>query len=284
MKNKTNLIGIGNIVRVLGLMALLAVAAVSSAFAESVTKDFEFGAGTGASLSDRRTFWVPCGLPVTAKVTFSRLGAAAASNDVPIIIELKRPGTTSAQDGPVVASQNATAKRDEQTRTLNGPASSIGCSTPWAVRVRSTNGQSPLAIMGDITVTFDDSPFNINVEGNLITLDKGTSETKKIGGSSGLKQGKIVVTADWNHALLGAPGPLPVRLKFELINPNGQVVATDTGYSGAEINPCCSDDKMKITFRVQSCISGQWKLRITNNTDDDTMNINPKVRFTPDCT
>ena len=281
MKNKSNYVR--NIGRVFWLAVLLALAAVVPAFAESITKGFEFGAGTAHTISNKRNFTVPCGTSVSAQVTFSRLGDVGASNDVPIVIELRKPSSNSNTDGQLAASLNVTARRAEQTRTLNGSASNLGCPLQWTVRVKPANGQSPRAILGSITVTFNDSSSGISVEGGLITLDKGTSETKKIGGSGGLKQGKITITADWNHSAFGVPGPLPVKLKFELIDPSGNVVASDSGYSDAEINPCCSDDKMKLTFNVPSCITGQWKLKITNNTNDDTMNIDPTVRFSPDC-
>lgn len=283
MKNKINSIGIGNIGRVFGVMSLLAVATVSSAFAESITKTFEFGAGTANSISNKRTFNVPCGVDVSAAVEHYRLGDAGTAFDVPIVIELKKPGATADVEGTVADTQNATAKRAKQTATVTGTQSDRGCSLPWVVRVKPASGQSAVAIKGTIVLTYSSAVASISVEGGLISINKGNSVTKNIGGSGGLEQGTVVVTATWLHAIGPVPGPLPVRLKFELINPSGTVVATDSGYSNAEINPCCSGNKMKITFQVATCISGQWKIRITNNTNDDTMNIDPKVRHTPNC-
>ena len=283
MKNTNHFFGVGNIGRVFGLTVLFAAAMVSTAFAESITKTFEFGAGTANSNSNKRTFSVPCGLGVSAAVEHYRLGDVGAANDVPIIIELKKPGATADEEGAVADTQNATAKRAKQTATVTGTESNRGCSLPWIVRVKPASGQSSVAIKGSIVLTYSSAVNNISVEGGLISLNKGNTVTKNIGGSGGLDQGTVVVTANWLHAIGPVPGPLPVRLKFELINPNGQVVDSDTGYSNGEINPCCSGNKMKITFRVATCVSGQWKIRITNNTNDDTMNIDPKVRLTPDC-
>lgn len=283
MKNINNFFGISIIGRVFGLTALLAAASVSSVFGESITKTFEFGEGTANSISNKRTFSVPCGRGVSAGVEHYRLGDTGAANDVPIIIELKKPGATADEEGPVADTKNAVAKRDKQTVVVNGTASNRGCSLPWIVRVKPANGQSQFAIKGTIVLTYNSDNQDISVEGGLISLNKGNSVTKKIGGSGGLDQGRIVVTATWLHAVGPVPGPLPVKLKFELISPDGQVVESDNGYSNAEINPCCSGNKMKITFQVPSCASGQWKIRITNNTNDDTMNIDPKVRLKPDC-
>ncbi len=282
MKNKINAIGIENIGRVLGLMALLAVASLPT-FAASITKTFEFGAGTANSVSNKRTFNVPCGVAVSAAVEHYRLGDVGASFDVPILIELKKPGATADVEGAVADTQDATARRTKQTATVTGTISNLGCSLPWIVRVKPASGQSSVAVKGTIVVTYSSTVANISVEGGLISLNKGNTVTKNIGGSGGLEQGIVVVTGSWLHAIGPVPGPLPVRLKFELINPSGQVVATDSGYSSAEINPCCSGNKMKITFQVTTCVSGQWKIRITNNTNDDTRNIDPKVKHTPDC-
>ncbi len=272
-----------NINRVSGFLALLAFATVGTAFAESITKTFEFGAGTANSVSNKRTFAVPCGVGVSAAVEHYRLGDVGAANDVPIVIELKKPGATADEEGPVADTQNATAKRAKQTATVTGTESSRGCSLPWIVRVKPASGQSSVAIKGTIVLTYSSAVKDISVEGGLISLNKGNSVTKNIGGSGGLDQGRVVVTATWLHAIGPVPGPLPVKLKFELINPSGTVVASDSGYSNAEINPCCSGNKMKITFQVLVCTPGQWKIRITNNTNDDTMNIDPKVKLTPDC-
>ncbi len=226
---------------------------------------------------------MPCGLAVRAKVEHYRLGDTGAANDVPIIIELKKPGTTADVEGPVAETRNATARRDRQTVTLGGTRSNRGCSLPWVVRVKPANGTSPFAIKGTIDLTYSSSVNNISVEGGLISLNKGNQVSKNVGGSSGLNQGTVVITATWLHAIGVVPGPNPVRLKFELINPGGSVVAQDTGYANNEINPCCSGDKMRIVFKVTECITGQWKLRITNNTNDDTMNIDPRVALTPNC-
>jgi hypothetical protein len=251
--------------QVFGIAILLTVAMVASADAERITKSFELGAGTAYQVSNRRTFNVPCGRKIVASVEFHRLGAADAANDVPIVIELKKPGAAATEEG------------------LKGKESNRGCSLPWIVKVKLAGGQSQVAVNGTISVSYDHLPQGIDVEGGLISLNKGNQVTKNVGGASGLDQGTLVVTATWLHAIGPVPGPLPVRLKFELIDPNGNVVASDTGFAGNEINPCCSGDKMKITFRVTSCAPGQWKLRITNNTNDDTMNIDPKVRLKPDC-
>lgn len=271
----------------LGLMAgaqalfVLATAGTTLA-ATTITKSFEFGPGTANAVSNKRTFNIPCGVRVYADVEHYRLGATGAANDVPIIMELKKPGTTADVEGPVAETRAATARRDKQIVRFVGTESNLGCSLPWVVRVKPASGTSPFAIKGTIALTYDNSVNNISVEGGLISLNKGNQVTKNVGGSSGLSQGTVVITATWLHAIGVVPGPNPVQLKFELINPGGRVVAQATGYANNEINPCCSGNKMRIVFKVTEC-TGQWKLRITNNTNHDTMNIDPRVALTPNC-
>src|SRR6266508_3314552 len=69
--------------------------------AESITKTFEFGAGTPQSRSHVRTFPIPCGTEggVAAVVKFQRSGPVGASN-VPIMIELREPDTAPDQEDP----------------------------------------------------------------------------------------------------------------------------------------------------------------------------------------
>lgn len=271
------------LVLAMALFGVMSIAA-STTFASSIKKSFEFGAGTANSHSNFRTFAVPCGLDVTASVTYSRKGDTGANNDIPIFIELRQPGETDSVDGPVaVKNDDLVATRTVQTASVSGQKSNRGCSLPWRVRVGYRNpGEAPFAVYGDITVSFNDSSRNINVEGGLISLNKGTDVTKKLGGSSGLGQGIIEITANWQHALGPVPVPGAVKLKFELIDPNGNVVETESGFSSNDFTVSASQ-KFKLTYRVTSCTSGQWKIRITNNTDDDTMNIDPKVTFKPDC-
>lgn len=281
MKNTNNFLGMKNIGRAFAVMILCAAATASSAFAASITRTFEFGAGTANSVSNKRTFSVPCGVSVSAAVEHYRLGDVGKQFDVPITIELKKPGASADEESPTAAdTQNATATRAKQTATVTGTESSRGCSQPWVVRVKPTNGQSPVAIKGSIVLTYSSSSKNISVEGGLISLNKGNTVTKNVGSAGQLGQGTIEVTANWNHAIGPVPGPLAVKLKFQLISPSGETTTVEE-YSSNEVRSGLT--KFKMTRQVTDCESGQWKLKITNNTNDDTMNIDPKVKFTPDC-
>jgi hypothetical protein len=267
---------------------LIIVSTTGTAFAEQIQKSFEFGPGTANSTSNKRTFQVPCHAGIEGvSATYQRKGDKGVGNDVPIIMELRSPGATAAEEGPVVDSVALTATLGQKlsitTKLLKGNPSTRGCSLPWIVRVKPASGTSPWVIFGVITLNYFRFDGDVGVEGSLITLNKGNSVTKNVGESSGLHAGSITVTGTWLHSLFGAPGPLPVRLRFQLIDPSGTVVGSKTAYSSAEINPCCSGDKMSFTIPLNQHLSGQWKLRITNNTSDDTMNIDPKIKYKAVC-
>jgi hypothetical protein len=278
MKRKLNL---KNLRWVGGLLILLTVVTVGPAFAETITKSFEFGAGTANPISHKRNFYVPCQVNVTVSIEVYRLGGEVEQKSYSAAFELLAPG---AGDGEHSDFRSRVIYPEPQIITLNGAKTNRGCSLPWAVRAKPQTGDPPssVAIIGTISFSYNSNSRNIDVEGSLISLNKGNSVTKNVGSSSGFGHGDIVITANWNHAIGPVIGPNPVRLKFELINPSGTVVRTVSAYSSNEMR---SDlEKFRLTYQVPDCEGlGQWKLRITNNSDDDTMNIDPKVQFKPDC-
>jgi hypothetical protein len=270
-----------NFVKLLTL-TLISVAGLSSAAsAGTITKAFEFGAGTANSVSNKRTFFIPCGLDVSTAVKVSRKGDAGATNDVDIVIELRSPGETADEEGPVAATKQGKATRTAQTFNLSANESQRGCNLPWVVRVKPESGRADVAIYGDITVTFNDNVKNLSVQdaGNM-NLNSRNTETVNIGSSGGLDQGMVTIKGEWFHNL----GVAPIKLKIELLDPNDNPVASDTGYSNLEVNPCCSGQKLKINYMVPALKRGQWKLRIKNVSDGhDAVRVKPIASLKPDC-
>lgn len=249
-------------------------------FAEdSISKTFEFGPGAQYSSSNSRTFYVPCGLDVKATVLRQRGGELGAQNDIPIVIELHSPGASASEEGPMVAQQQTVAERWFGTGVmpfsiLNGEESSRGCNLPWKVRVRTQSGTTPPAVVfGQIIVSFDDISYLST--GNPFFLASGATRTINIGPDSGLTQGTAEIPGTWGHYF----GFMPIRMRFQLIDPNGNIVASKTAYSQSEANPCCSNDNMRLVHQVTSCQTGQWKLRIKNVSDHDAADV--RVRAFP---
>ncbi len=277
-----------NLIRVFGVLPLFGLATVSSVFADSITKSFEIGSGTPQLRSHVRTFPVPCGLEVVPIVKVRRLGADGSQHDIPIKIELRAPDTALGQEGPIIETKSANAKKTEQSFTLaRQPRSARGCSLPWRVRVKhDDDGPAPSPTFGTIRFDFNGALRGISLQYDSYALGvmrKGTSIQFKVGKFLGLEQGIIDITANWRHILATdlVTGPNPVRLKWELINPNGTVVKTITAYSSNEARN--ELPKFKLVYQVTSCVVGQWKLRVTNNTNDDAAVDYKKAELVPGC-
>lgn len=251
----------------------------SAAFGETITKAFEIGEGTANNSSHRRDFSIPCGLDVAAKVKYSRKGTAAVENDVPITIELVSPGNLG-ESSKVEKTLNVVAKTTVQTATLNGAKAQNGCSDYWSVRVKTTNGSSPLAVSGDISLSYT-QPFPYlawETEQNNLNLDSGNSAERGI--QSVVNQGVLEIKGTWNHNL----GVMPIKMRFQLLSPDGAVVATAEGYSDKEVNPCCSGQKLKLTYQVRTFVPGKWKVRMTNiSMGHDAVRVNPFAGFRYSC-
>lgn len=275
-----------NLGRVFGSVMLFAFATAGTAFADNISKTFEFGAGTPQPRSHVRTFSVPCGTEggVAAVVKFQRVGPVGASN-IPIIIEFREPDTAPDQEGPVVETKTATAKTTEQTIILSSQSNNRGCSLPWRVRVRyADEGTAPFRTFGSIRLDFDGRLRKISVQTYAYGkyLNKGSSKEYKLGNVLGLQQGIIEITANWRH-IIGTDlvtGPNPVKLKWQLIDPNG-TVKTVEAYSSNEARSELT--RFKLLYQAPKCVAGQWKLKITNNTIDDAFVDETKAELLPGC-
>ncbi len=215
-------------------------------------------------------------------IKYKRKGDAAARNDVPITVEIVQPGETADQEGTSAQSKNVTAKTTEQQVSLSGGESARGCATPWRVRIKHTNeGNAPLAVYGDISVTFNDSQRNLSIQdAGSINLESRNTVTVNVGNSTGLEQGSVVIKGEWYHNA----GVLPIKMKFELLDPNGTPVDSAERFAQNEVNPCCSGSKLRLSFNVATCKRGQWKLRIKNISDGhDAARVKPIVTVNPSC-
>ena len=261
-------------------LSLAALFLLLHSTAEAVAYRFE-GRPTGWSPSlVEQTVVAPCHARISVRLSGARFDHHA--DDVPIIIEYRAPGV-SALSEPTDISVFQSKPENTQVQTFSTPGSNGGCGIPWRVRIvpnRSSVREG--SIVGDFSVSFVSTVSPMNVE-DVAILANGRSTTKNIGGSNGLHQGWVEIIGTWNHSLFGVPGPMPVKLTFALVKPNGDIAAFDSGHSNHEFNPCCSGDKLKLRFRIPENINGQWKVRITNDSGQDAMTIIPKATFKPAC-
>lgn len=267
--------------RILILNLSLIIGLSSAAFGATITKTFEVGAGTAFPSSNRRDFSTPCIRAVHVKVRYSRKGKADSSDDIPLTVELISPDDQDTQNPPEVSEQ-VTAKTTVQTLNMTGKAALKGCTVPWSVRVKGTDGNPPLAVSGDISITYDDSVQDgiaIENDGELNLNSNNTVEQFLIV-PFGLGHGVLEIKGNWYHNL----GVLPIKMRFELIDPNGNVVKSAEGYSQYELNPCCSANKLVLTHRITNRILGRWKLRIKNiSSGHDAVRIFARGTFKPGC-
>jgi hypothetical protein len=265
---------VGTMALVLVGLTLLAAGEFGATSAGNISKTFEFGPGTSQSRSHVRTFPIPCHLEVAAVVKFRRDGSASAA-DVRVLVELRRPDVGPDQEGEVISNQIVTAKPDEQTIILRAPKQNRGCSLPWRVRVQHANdGAAPVRVYGTIRLDFDDRLREVPVTGGQDRLNKGQSTTMNVGGVEGFEQGTVELSDSWTHSIAGiVKGPLPVKLKYELLDPSGTIVKSVS-----------NEVSINFLYQVGSCVSGQWKVRITNiDPNHDASRIGPIVKFTPAC-
>jgi hypothetical protein len=222
----------------------------------------------------------PCHAAVSVKLSGSR--DDHQDSDVPIMVEFRAPGVSS-QSAPTHIQVFMAKLGNTQVEAFTVPGLSAGCGDPWRVRI-VPDRTSPRdgKIVGDLSVSFVNTLRNVNVE-DAALLANGKSTTKNLGGPAGLHQGWVELTGTWNHSLFGVPGPMPVKLTFSLLKPSGEIADFDAGHSNNEVNLCCSADKLKLRFFVREHSSGQWKLKITNDSGLDAMTIIPKATFKPKC-
>lgn len=154
--------------------------------------------------------------------------------------------------------------------------------TTLAIAILSAAATTALA--QKIKLTLQDAP---------LTILKDNTATKKINGIPNHTPGSIKLDIKW-HAMTFIPNTFN-KLKIELLH-GSNVLHTDNCYSVHAVSPPrCG--LLKIVNQAEADASGDWKLRVTNNSDYDVngfnilkelTDLNPMVRnvesfFEPDC-
>ena len=259
----------------LAAFALLNLAMVP-VIAGTSTKTFDFGTGgdNPTSRSHSRTFAAPDDVAIVVAVNYRATGEAGAG----LIVEIENAA------GQTSASREIAADKIVKRLVININAADNrihGCEKFWQVRVRSKSGEVPAAkITGDITFSFvDPTAIQIALEDQSIDLTRSKQTTKKIGDANSFNHpGVLTVRASWLHSLIN----LVLPLKFELVRPDGSVAKTLIGYA---LN---SNGRPPLNFIHNITVAeakqtGAWKLRISNGTDHDVIEIKPTVTFIKKC-
>lgn len=105
----------------------------------------------------------------------------------------------------------------------------------------------------------------ISLDGGEVNIQNGDSVSKEINGiSSSRTFGTIVIKAKWHSDTL-VPGDFR-RLRVDLINPKGAVVAGETGFS--QHSPGDKSPKINFQYAIKETdarAGSSWKIKITNN-------------------
>jgi len=257
-------------------LIFISVFAVGQTRGGTSSKTFDFGAGgdNPTFRSHARSFTAPQGVVIVVAVNYRTAGGAP----VPIVLEIE----DSADKVSIL--REIVAEKTMKRIVLNIAAAdnaADACEKPWQVRVRTQSGEIPAArIFGDISFSFvDPSPFSIEIEGEAFKLNKGAQTTRRMGVADSFKHaGLMSVKAGWLDSLAAQVLPL----KFEVMRPDGTIAKTLTGYG----TNSGGSPKLDFSYNVtntdakRTCL---WLLKITTNTENDIIEINPKVFFTRKC-
>lgn len=265
-----------NLMSLLGLAGLILSGLAGQIFAGTVTKTFDFGAG-GDNPTFRghsRSFATPEKVAIVIAVNYRVNGETPLS----LVVE------TGDAASRILVSRDITAEKNYKRLIINISAADNevhGCEKFWQVRVRSKSGEVPAArVSGDITLSFvDPAAVAVDVEGQSASLAKGARTTKNIGSANSFNHpGVLVVRASWLDSLVS----LVLPLKFELVRPDGSIAKTLVGYG---VN---SGGNPRLEFSHNITVSeakqtGFWKLKISNETEHDIIEIKPNITFTKKC-
>jgi hypothetical protein len=248
----------------------------SQTLAGTSTKSFDFGAGgdNPTFRSHSRSFLVPQAVAIALKINYRTSGESPIS----ITVELEN------SENRIVASQDALAEKSLKQIIINIRAAEntvFGCEKGWLVRIKSKDGQIPPArVFGDISLSFIDPPtVRLLLEGQNFDLKKNSELSRQIGNQETFRHTGIVnIKSSWTHNPLAQALPL----KFELVRPDGSVAKSLVGYGTN------SNAQPKIDFDYRFIVAdtkqnGVWRLRVTNNTDQEIFEIAPSAVFTKRC-
>ena len=137
----------------------------------------------------------------------------------------------------------------------------------WILKIanKSKHNAHTFAIPGSSFIANCPPQRSVGLSSGPITIPKsGGTRTQKLVVRSdpyGIKEGTLRLRGKW-HAL--NPTPVSMKLKIELLKPNGQVAVTGNYYS---YHARSRAPRFSISYYVKAAdaaLSGDWKLRVTN--------------------
>jgi hypothetical protein len=266
-------------------MAAVITVFAGAALADDINLDMEGSTATipKGNTVTRKIFGIPSGIPGDLKLKLKWHAVNLIPNTFNSLkVVVKHGNTTLRTENCFSVHSN---KADKCSFTVPVSAAEANNSGSWTMVV--TNNSNDEVIGFNIEKGSDINPLvpnfrsvytpdcpstvNLDMEGaSTATITKGGTVNRKLFGI-GKAAGVLRLKAKW-HAVSLIPNTFN-GLKIELLKPNGDVARTGTFFSiHSNKSP-----KFDITFNISAedaALSGNWSLRITNNSNDEVIGFN----------
>jgi hypothetical protein len=263
----------------LTMTAILTVFA-GLALADNINLDMEGSTATipKGNTVERKIFGVPSGIPGDLKIKLKW----HAVNIIPNTFNQLKVQVLHGSD--VLKTTNCYSihsnKSPECNFTIAVSEAEANQSGSWKLKVTNNSNDEVIGFNlekgGDVnpmvpnfrSVYTPDCPntVNLDMEGTTLTLGKGNTQERRLFGI-GSANGDLVLKMKW-HAVNIIPNTFNA-LKVEVIN-GSDVVQSKTCYSvHSNKTPKC-----EFSFQTGDRPANQWKLRITNNSNDEVIGFN----------
>jgi subtilisin-like proprotein convertase family protein len=254
------------------------------ALADNINLDMEGSTATipKGNTVERKIFGIPSGIPGDLKIKLKW----HAVNLIPNTFNRLKVQVLHGSD--VLKTTNCYSIHSNKTPkcsfTIAVSQAEANQSGSWKLKVTNNSNDEVISFNiekgGDVnpmvqsfrSVYTPDCPntVNLDMEGTTLTLGKGNTQERRIFGI-GNAPGVLKLKAKW-HAVNLIPNTFNA-LKIQLIKPNGDVAVAAT-YHSFHSN---KSSKFNITYNItaqDAALSGNWKLKITNNSNDDVIGFN----------
>lgn len=284
MKHKTTKL-FNNLAAVLAVLFAVAIIFSGPARADVINLNME-GTSTATipkgNTVTRKIFNVPAGYPGTLNLQLKWHAVNIIPNTFNALKVVVRHGST------VLKTENCYSIHSNKTPkcsfSINVTADEADDAGAWDMVV--TNNSDFEVIGFDIEKGSDINPLvpgfrstytpncpstvNLDMEGTTLTLGKGNTQERQIF-SIGKLSGVLRLKAKW-HAVNLVPNTFN-PLKIEVLKPNGQLYSSGYYYS-IHSNKSPKFDNTVNLNAADAALAGNWKLRITNNGNDEVVGFN----------
>lgn len=255
-----------------------------AALADNINLDMEGSTATipKGNTVERRIFGIPSGIPGDLKIKLKWHAVSIIPNTFnQLKVQVLHGSDVLKTTNCYSIHSNESPKCDFTVAVSQAEANQSG---NWKLKVTNNSNDEVIGFniekAGDVnpavpnfrSVYTPDCPdtINLDMEGTTLTLGKGNTQERKIFGI-GNAAGVLKLKAKW-HAVNIIPNTFNA-LRIELLKPNGDVAVSGTYYS-VHSN---KSPKFDITYNItasDAALSGNWKLRITNNSNDEVIGFN----------